>query len=272
MVAARVWFAAALALGASLSRAGELVVAFPLSLQPYFLPFQQSGLAYDTIRAAFAARGYAVRPLFVSSRQIGNLIKSDSSADCVPVVSPGSEHGWSTTRKIGLLHDFAVTRPGVEVAGLEDLKRLRVLGYSGALWYLGERFRSEMEQNPYYREIGNHRAQVRLLLQAAVDVIVGDRLLISWYLDYLKGEGVTDTEVVFHDLFDPVAHEFLCRSPEIAEEFSLGLAQILKDGTLQNTLANYGELETNRILSSLREESPGSGRSAESSEAADTPQ
>ena len=186
MVAARLWFAVALTLAAGFSNAGAVVVAFPLSLQPYFLPFQKSGLAYDAIKAAFAARGHVVRPLFVSSRQIDKLVRDDSDADCVPMVLPGSGNGWSEPKEIRLVHDFVVTRPGVEVDSLDDMKRMRVLAYSGAMQRLGEDYRSAMANNPSYREIGNHRAQVRLLLQGTVDAIIGDRLLISWYLDHLE--------------------------------------------------------------------------------------
>lgn len=257
MVVARYWLAAALLFTACCLRAGEVVVAVPLSMQPYFLPIERSGLAYDTIVAAFAARGNEVRPLYVSSRKIQKLVSEDSRADCIPMVSPGYEHGWSIGQRVRLLHDFAITRPGVEINSLRDLKRKRVLGFAGAIWYLGDAFRSVMQGNPRYREIDNHRAQVRLLLQGSVEVIVADRLLTSWYADYLRGEGRTDTELVFHDLFDPVAHEFICRSPELVAEFNDGLTQILEDGTLEGILEKYGKKEADRILLPLKRQTGG---------------
>jgi ABC-type amino acid transport substrate-binding protein len=248
------------------------VVAFPVSLQPYFLPFQEGGLAYDAVKAAFAAQGATVRPLFVSGRKIDSLLTEDTRADCVPMVSLGTEHGWHSAKKIRLLHYFVVTRPGVKMNSLKDLKRRRVLGYSGAYSYLGEEFRSEMKANPSYREIGNHRAQVRLLLQGTVEAIIADRLLVSWYLDYLREEGVTNTEVVFHDLFERVVHEFICRSPNVAKQFNIGLAQILEDGTLERILANYGSAQADAILLPLEAQSADSDRTGKSSKAADASQ
>lgn len=160
----------------------EVVVAVPLSMQPYFLPIQGRGLAYDAIRAAFAARGYTVRPLYVSSRRIEELITDASRAECVPMVPIGSEHGWEVA-DVHLLHDVAITRAGIRLSTLDDLKSKRVLAYSGASRFLGDEFRSVIKGNHNYREINNHRAQVRLLLHGVIDVAIADRLLVSWYLD-----------------------------------------------------------------------------------------
>jgi len=240
VVATRLCLAAALAFAAGYLCAAEVVVAVPLSLQPYFLPFKGSGLAYDTIRAAFSARGYTVRPLYVTGRTLTDLIREDSRADCVPMVSPRSEHGWNRTRRTRLLHDFAVTRPGVQLSGVEDLKTKRILAYQGATTYLGEHFRVAVSDNPNYREISNHRAQVLLLLQGSVEVIIADRILTAWYLNYLREEDGRDTGVVFHDLFEPVAHDFICRRADVAAEFNAGLSHIAASGELDGILRRYG--------------------------------
>ncbi len=259
MVIVRIWIAAVLIFVAGWLRADEVVVAVPLSMQPYFLPFKGSGLAYDIILAAFATQGDRVRPLYVSSRQINKLLTSDSRADCVPMVSSGLEHGWTTTERVYLLHDYAITRPGVRLTSFEDLRHRKVLGYPGALWFLGDELRAVLKDNPQYREINNHRAQVRLLLQGSVEVIIVDGLLTSWYLDYLREEGKTDTKVVFHDLFQPVAYDFFCRSSAIAARFSAGMEQLIKDGTLLEIGKRYGAV---KLESAIR---PRSGQPVNSS-------
>jgi polar amino acid transport system substrate-binding protein len=259
VVAIRLCLAALLAGATGSLHATEVVVAVPVSLQPYFLPFKGSGLTYDIIQAAFAAQGHRVRPLYVSGRTLTNLIRDDSRVDCIPMISPGAEHGWSRTRSTRLLHDFAVTRAGIQVNQMEDLKTKRVLAYEGARIYLGERFRAAVSGNPNYREIYNHRAQVLLLLQGSVDVIVADGLLTSWYLNYLKEQDGKDTEVVFHDLFEPIAHDFICRRAELAAEFSAGLSQIAKSGELDRILRRYGVDDSESVIDPLREDPGGSG-------------
>jgi polar amino acid transport system substrate-binding protein len=259
VVTIRLCLAAALACAASLPHAGEVVVAVPVSLQPYFLPFQGTGLAYDIIQAAFAARGHAVRPLYVSGRTLTNLIADDSRADCIPMVSPGAEHGWSPTRSIRLFHDFAITRPGIQVTEMEDLSTKRVLAYDGAKTYLGERFRAAVNDNPNYREIYNHRAQVLLLLQGSVDVIIADRLLANWYLNYLHEQDGKDTDVVFHDLFEPISHDFICRRAELSAEFSAGLSQIAESGELGVILRRYGVDNPESVLDPRPQDPGGPG-------------
>lgn len=251
MVAARLWLAAVLACAVARLGATEVVVAVPVSLQPYFLPFKGSGLAYDIIKAAFAAEGHTVRPLYVSGRTLTHLLRDDSRADCVPMVSPAAEHGWSRTRSTRLLHDFAITRPGVRIDQIDDLKTKRVLAYQGASIVLGERFRAAVRDSPNYREIYNHRAQVMLLLEGSVDVIIADRLLVRWYLNYLHDEDGTNIDVVFHDLFEPVGHDFICRRPELSAEFNAGLSQIAASGELDAILRRYGMDEPESVLAPL---------------------
>lgn len=248
MVAARCCLAAALTFAAGGLRAAEVVIAVPLSLQPYFLPFADSGLAYDTIRAAFAARGHTVRPFYVSGRSLSSLISDDSRADCIPMLRPGIEHGWHRTRRTRLLHDFAITRSGVQLSRMEDLKTRRILAYPGATGYLGERFRAAVRDNPNYREIYNHRAQVLLLLQGSVEVIIADRILTAWYLNYLRKEDGRNADVVFHDLFEPVAHDFVCRRAELAAEYNAGLAEIAASGALDEILRRYGVAYADPVL------------------------
>ena len=226
-----------LALG--VAAAGEVTVAVPLSLQPYFLPIEDSGLAYDMIRAAFAAGGHQVRPFYVSGRRVQELLRRKSQVDCLPMVAPGAAHGWHTTGSAHLLHDYAITAPGRKLERLEDLRSGRVLAYPGATELLGADFREAVADNPAYREIASHRAQVRLLLAGRVEVVIADRLLAEWYLDYLTEEGAERAEVAFHDLFDPVGHDFVCRDPEIAAAFSAGLERISADGSLAAILRRY---------------------------------
>ncbi len=239
-----------LVLGAA--AAGEITVAVPLSLQPYFLPFKGSGLAYDTIKAAFAAGGHKVRPFYISGRRVQGLLQLESRVDCLPMVIPGAEHGWYATPSAHLLHDYAITPPGRKLEGLEDLRSGRVLAYPGATQLLGPRFREVVADNPEYREIASHRAQLRLLLQGRVGVVIADRLLAQWYLDYLAEEDGERPEVVFHDLFDPVGHDFVCRDPEVAAAFSAGFEQISADGSLAAILQRYlSEDSLSDLLSEL---------------------
>jgi len=164
------------------------------------------------------------------------------------MVPIGSDHGWEVAEGVHLLHDVAITHAGVRLSTLDDLENKRILAYSGAARFLGDEFRSVVEGNGNYREINNHRAQVRLLLQRVVDVVIADRLLVSWYLDYLRQEAEQVPQVVFHDIFAPVAHEVICRHSSVAAELSAGYDLVLKDGTLNAILTQYGVTEDDEIF------------------------
>jgi polar amino acid transport system substrate-binding protein len=211
-----------------------------LSLQPYFLPYHDSGLAYDTIRAAFFVHGHRVLPVYASRRRVEALLDEESDVDCLPMIAPGFEHGWHAVRGAHFTHDYAITAPGRPLRGLEDLANGRVLAYPGAQELLGEPFREVVARNPHYREINSHRAQLHLLRRGQIDVVIADRMLAEWYLEYLAAEDGAELEFRFHRLFEPVWHDFVCRDPAVSAAFSAGLEQITADGTLSAINAKYG--------------------------------
>ena len=54
--------------------------------------------------------------------------------------------------------------------------------------------------------------------------------------------------MVFHDLFEPVAHDFVCRRAELAAEYNAGLAEIAASGALDEILRRYGVAYADPVL------------------------
>ena len=104
---------------------------------------------------------------------------------------------------------------------------------------LGPEFRETVAKNPRYREINNHRAQIKLLLKKRVDVIIADRRLVEWYLKYLEGETGVHVPVTFHDLFRPAGRALACRDKALADEFASGFKAIEANGVLGEILERY---------------------------------
>jgi ABC-type amino acid transport substrate-binding protein len=90
-----------------------------------------------------------------------------------------------------------------------------------------------------YREIRNHRTQVKLLLKGRVDVIIADKPLVQWYLRYLEQEDRVRIPVAYHNLFKPVRFNFACRHKHLIDELLLGWEELRKTKVLDQIISRY---------------------------------
>ena len=225
----------------------DVVLAVPISLQPYFIPITDTGLAFETIEAAFGTQGLTVRPALINSRENferwDRILSGDRGIDCAALLTEPQTRGWYSVDDAYAFHDHAFTLAarGLEIDRVDDLSGKTVIAYLGASGLLGPEFREVSAQNPRYREIGNHRAQVKLLLAGRVDVIIADRLLTRWYLEHLRTDSGQSMDVTFHDLFPPSPGKFACHSRELIDAYSAGLEAIRASGKLESIRSSYLE-------------------------------
>ena len=216
-------------------------LAVPLSLQPYYIPLSDEGLAYETLVAAFAARGRTVLSIYVSDRQNAKVLDRHPKVDCSVLQSQADSEKWFAVDEVYPLHDYVATlaSSNLTIDDVVDLKDKSVIGYQGASEQLGAELRAAIQENPYYREINNHRAQVKLLLNKRVQAIIADKLLVEWYLDYLAEEYGERVQVIYHDLFPPSRLKFTCRGRAFLEDFAAGLEDIKRSGQLDAIRSRY---------------------------------
>jgi polar amino acid transport system substrate-binding protein len=235
------WFAGQ-ALGAD-----QVFLAVPLSMQPYFIVATNKGYAYEIMEAAFAASGRKVFPVYLSERNLNEeLLDLRQDIDCTGFQSTKKKEDWFVMDDIFSFHDYAITLAAnnIQINDIADLIDKKVIAYLGASEQLGAEFRAAMAENPRYREIYNHRSQIKLLLKNRVQVIIADKLLVDWYVGYLTRELEQPTELTFHDLFPPGSLRFACRQPELLHDFTKGMEQIRRNGKLDKIRSQYIKSES----------------------------
>lgn len=225
------------------ARGDEAVtLAVPLSLQPYFIPVLDEGLEYEAIVAAFAARGRTIQPFYISQRKNARVLDRHPTVDCAVLQSAADAATWFAADEVFSFHDFAATLTvnRLQIRDVDDLRGKKIIGYVGSLNQLGSEFRDAVQDHGRYTEVSNHRAQVQLLLANRAQVIIADRLLVEWYLDYLaKENGLAAAEVEFHDLFSPIRLKLACRRQDLIDDFTAGLEVIRRNGQLDAIRERY---------------------------------
>ena len=77
--------------------ADEVRLAVPMNLQPYYMPREARGLAYEVIQAAFAHSEHQVVPIYTSKRTMDNILASNPAVDCSGLQSDEAATGWPST-------------------------------------------------------------------------------------------------------------------------------------------------------------------------------
>jgi polar amino acid transport system substrate-binding protein len=241
----RHWFLALLlgpcGLGAAPSVAEQVTLAVPVSMEPYFLPHEGRGLIFDVAREAFAVRGSTVVPFYISQRQNATILAKNPQVDCATLQPDQPSKTWHTLKGNLELHDYAISLAAkrLRIERLEDLKGKSIIAYAGAREFLGPEFQAAVKDSARYREIRNHRTQVKLLLKGRVDVIIADRLLVQWYLHYLEEKDGVRIPVRYHNLFEPVRFISACRHKHLIDEFLLGMEELRKTKVLDQIIGRY---------------------------------
>ncbi len=219
----------------------QVFLATPLSLQPYYIPRTDQGLIYETIKMAFAASGYQVSPVYVSQREVTHILARRPDIDCAGYQMARDGDNLFTADEPYAFNSDAVTNAGnhVRLNGLSDLKGKSIIAYRGAQKFLGDKYRHAVAGNPHYREIFNHRAQVKLLLKNRVQVIIADHLLVEWYVRYLAQESSEEYKLTYHELFPPLQTRFACRDSELLGAYKAGLEEIRGNGELEKIRSRY---------------------------------
>lgn len=243
----RRWFLALLlgpcSLGAAPSVAEQVTFAVPVSMEPYFIPYEGRGLIYDVVREAFAVRGYTVIPFYISQRQIPTILAKNPQVDCATLPLGQHSKAWHTVKARLELQVSAVSLAAkrLRIERLEDLKGKSIIAGPGAREFLGPEFQAVVKDSARYREISNHRTQVMLLLKGRADVIIADKLLVQWYVRYLEQKDGVRIPVTYHNLFKPFRFNFACRDQHLIDEALLGWEELRKTKVLDQIISRYAQ-------------------------------
>ncbi|BEV73071.1 MULTISPECIES: ABC transporter substrate-binding protein [unclassified Paludibacterium] len=216
-------------------------VAFGESLEPYVMVDSNNGIEVDIIRAAFAARGIAVTPQYLSQPRLPSALEQSEIEAVATLGRQSGVHAFFSNTYVAY-EDVAIAlkQRQLKLAQIHDLEGLNILAFPNATHYLGSEFRALAWRNPHYAETADQINQNRLLYRGAIDVVVSDRRIFQWMdrkqaLQFHEKPQPVD---IFH-LFPPTTYQLACRSQSLCETFNQGLKIIQGNGEYERILNNY---------------------------------
>lgn len=231
------------------AHAREVTVLFGYSLPPYVIRDtnhpEGSGFELEVFKAALAARGHSLKPVFVEIGNITNLLRY-RQADGAQRGNPGlrEEDGFFYANEpTATYQDVAIslTKNGLTILSVPDLKDKSIAAFQGASAFLGPDYGIAVKDNRHYYETSDEKSKIAMLFGGKVQVYVGDINIFKYYRG-LSASVDTSQEVTVHKIFlTPTLKTnnavFLDR--RIRDDFNAGLKQIKASGLYRQIVRRY---------------------------------
>ncbi|BCS88264.1 substrate-binding periplasmic protein [Pseudodesulfovibrio sediminis] len=236
-------------------RAETVLVGVGYSMPPYVIRETQSGLEVEIIREAFKAVGHDVEFSYLPNLRLP-LALNEGRVDAIAanvaydVKSEAAVVAFDSEVTLKY-HNYAIALADrdVRIIQIDDLKKLRVLGFNNASKYLGPEYAAMAATNANYSEIADQALQVRLLYSKRVDVVIADKRIFLYWRQYLENSQQAaalgmEQQVVFFPVFPPAPRHLSFRSDSLRGQFNAGLDAIRQNGMYATLIKEYGFVKT----------------------------
>jgi polar amino acid transport system substrate-binding protein len=211
---------------AGAATAAEIRAVVGLRLAPYVSEGRGDGLEYQYVELIMNRLGYEVKPTFVQLKDVGGVLKS-GRVDMALATKEAVAPGFALSKPYVAYRNAAIslTRRGLSIQSMDDLKPYSVAAFENAPLYLGPQFGMVVASKKDYSEYANQLAQNVLLYQGKVDVVVADINIFTYLDDMVRAHHTAAVQpVTFHRLFPPSAYCIAFRDPALRDRFDAVLA------------------------------------------------
>jgi polar amino acid transport system substrate-binding protein len=224
----------------------KITVGFGDALAPWVMPATNNGILIDIITEALEPAGYEIVPIYYPYlRRITEYRKGFVDITCDMNVNTMNDQNLT-----GFLSDdayayenfaFSLKEKGYQFKHLNDLGKVALLSWQGAISHLGDEYAKMATNNPFYLETNNQESQIKMLFHKRVDVVQLDKRIFEYYRSKAEQEGFADTadKVDSFPLFGASSNGFLFHDEKIRDDFNRGLKVLKESGRYAEILKNY---------------------------------
>ena len=220
----------------------EVTMAFGISLPPYVIAVNNSGMEMDIIRESLKFRGHTLKPEYVPLARVplrfinkkSEAVHRDGGRDL------SSERGYYADISI-TYQDVMITlkEKGIKIGKPEDITGLHVIAFQGAVNQYPKWLEPVRKAGNYY-EINEQLLQVKTLHKGRYDVVVADKNIMTYFTNIVRKEGnipILPTEI--HYFSEPYDQIPVFRNPKIRDDFNAGLKNLHETGMYQKIIDTY---------------------------------
>lgn len=237
-----------IALSHSVVQAKELSIAIGFSLGPYAIS-NGRGVLVDVTTKVLEDSSDSVRFTYMSNQEALDAFKKGLFDAVAPAKPERGKFYYSDP--VVEFHNIAISLKGgnVKLNSLQDLTKYRVAGFSGASYFLGQKFLETILQNDKYIEVANQETQVLMLFQGDVDIVIADQKIFQFYLKKLLKGGLIQPksypEFQLHDVFPSSVYVVGFHDENACDSFNRGLKKLKASGEYDAIYNKYSRLVDN---------------------------
>lgn len=218
-------------------QAKDLTLVAGLSLPPYIIQDDNSGMEFEIIKESLKAKGHNVKLKYVP---FVRLVVDYKNHDGAITINESSGITGNYSDPVITYKNYAISlkKNGITVNSIGDLKDKKVVAFQNATTYLGPEFAAVAKGNSSYSEQGQQVLQVKVLYSGRTDLIVSDINIFKYYRKQVKDID-TSPEVTLHEIFPGVDYKVLFNDAAIRDDFNTGLKMIRDSGRYDEIIKAY---------------------------------
>jgi len=221
--------------------ADEIRIAFAL-VPPYVMQDADnsfSGLEYEIVKAALAAKGHMLKPVVYPLARLIETVKI-GQVDAAARILPSHETGRHLSDVYIYFSNVAIglQRKNLAIASISDLSGTRMVAFQRATLALGPEFLAATKASEY-TEVANQTVQILMLFNDRVDLAIGDSKILHYLIRDPKTGVDGSTPVVEHRIFPETPYRVAFVNQRYMQDFNAGLAIIKANGVYDAISAKY---------------------------------
>lgn len=224
--------------------AKEISAAVGMSLAPYIIQKNNSGIEIDIVKAALAYRNHSLTLRYPPLKQVPVLYEK-KAVDAALTVSKNFGLDACLSDIAIYYQNYAITlsKSKLIINSLADLSGKRVIAFQNATKYLGPAYKKAVSEATY-SEVAQQIHQVNRLYTGRDDIVIADKKIFLYYKAKTTKVN-TDQALTFHPLFPPSAYRVAFRDRQVCNDFNEGLLALKKSGQIEKIMARYLKHEPN---------------------------
>lgn len=233
--------------------AKEIKIAIGMSLPPYVIKKDNTGIEVEIIQEALKSKGHTATFFFLPNLRIPKFLiekRADGiAANSAYDVGKDINQQVYPTESTIIYQNFAISLAENQfvINSIKDLKDKKIIAFNNATKYLGPLFASVAEKNQQYEENANQSQQVFKILTKSSDVAISDKNIFLYWKNEISNHkrfksSTINQSLIFHPIFPPAPRNCTFIDNKIRDEFNEGLEIIHKNGIYQSILNKYDKL------------------------------
>lgn len=212
--------------------AKDITLGSSLSIPPYIIKEDDSGIQLKIIREALAYKGHSIKEMtYASYRRLEKIVKK-RQIDAVAFSSSGLPNTYPSEVVINYInHAISLKSSNLTINSYDDLLEHPVLAFQNAKLYLSSAYKNMAKKHKNYQEVIQQIKQINQLYKKRTRVLIMDKRIFQYFRQNSQLD--TSAPVNYHDILAKNPQRVFFIDRQLRDDFNEGLQHLRSTGRLK---------------------------------------